>query len=91
MYLTVPVLGEKATRECRIAKEQVSKLQGQQEEERKTVELNRKDIEDRYILVCQEKQEEIHRKVLVQNTNAELRETIDKLRAQVGGTTFEFR
>lgn len=74
---------DKYIREGKSAKEAYDRMMRLHEEERKTIELAMKDYEDKLNSLVVSKEEEVGRRVELQDVNKELRITIDKLRQQI--------
>ena len=72
---------EKAMREARSAQDLMERFERMRDEERKTTAKSLRECEERIASLSVEKEEEIKRRVEVQDLNKDLRSTIDKLRA----------
>lgn len=74
---------ERAMREAKSCREALDRMQRLHEDERRAVETAAKELADKLCAAVVAKEEEAGRRLEIQETNKEYRQTIDKLRNQV--------
>ena len=75
---------DKAIREKKSCKDQLEKIQRLQENERTAFEAATRELSDKLNAAVMAKEEEIGRRMEIQDLNKDYRSSIDKLRGQVG-------
>ena len=77
------VNGEKVTREYRSLKDTYQRVLHSQEEYKRTIEVQWKELEHQLNTITHQREEEIRQKQYIQEQNSELRVMIDNQRTQV--------